>query len=121
MSTTTNADDRSRRPKRMTQSIGLVLVGTAALMLGMPAGCDRRDNEVERTAGGNASTQPSSSSSSHRGSHYWYTGGRRTSSSWSSSHRGGSSGSSSSSSAGSGTHSHTSRGGFGSTGHHASS
>jgi hypothetical protein len=120
MSNTTSGDDQQPKlRKRMTRSVGLVLVGTAALMLGMPGGCDdHRDDATQ----GNPSTQPSgygsSSSSSNR---HYYTSGRRTPSGgwWSSSHSGGSTGSGGRSS--SGASSHTSRDGVGTTGHHVAS
>jgi hypothetical protein len=125
--------------RRMTRSVGLVLVGTAAFMLGMP-GCDDRGstrtnatssggnyNRYDSGAGpnsyapGNSATRPSRGSSYP---HYLYTGGRRTTpsgwSSSSSSYRSGS-GSGSGSRSSSSVKSHTSRGGFGSTGRHVAS
>ena len=131
-------DDDHPQPfirKRMTRSVGLVLVGTAALMLGMP-GCDDHGSsgsgsnyntydssaDPNSFATGGSSTRPSRNSSS---SHYYYAGGRRTTPGggwWSSSSsaRSGSSSSSGSRSSSSAS-SHTSRGGFGSTGHHVAS
>ena len=121
--------------KRMTRSVGLVLVGTAALMLGMP-GCDDHGSsgsgsnyntydsnaDPNSFATGGSSTRPSRNSSS---SHYYYAGGRRTTPGggwWSSSSSARSGGSSSSGSrSSSSASSHTSRGGFGSTGHHVAS
>ena len=82
--------------RRMSRSIGLVLVGTAALMLGMP-GCDDHKDD-----GGNAATQPSSGHRAAHGVGYYGAG------------RGSGAGSGSSSSA---HNSSTPRGGFGSTGH----
>jgi len=132
-------DDDHPQPfirKRMTRSVGLVLVGTAALMLGMP-GCDDHGSsgsgsnyntydssaDPNSFATGGSSTRPSRNSSSS--SHYYYAGGRRTTPGggwWSSSSsaRSGSSSSSGSRSSSSAS-SHTSRGGFGSTGHHVAS
>ena len=88
-----DADHQTQRPKRMTRSVGLVLIGTAAFMLGMP-GCDNRGGATTRPT-----TRSSRSSSYH--SHGYYGGGQRTNGSSLSSHAGG----------------HTVRGGFGSTGH----
>jgi hypothetical protein len=128
MSNITSGDDdlHPKLRKRMTRSVGLVLVGTAALMLGMPGGCDDRGSNDGNNADPNgygqgySSTQPSRNSSSSS-SHHYYTTGRRTRTwGWSSSpsYSGGSSSGSHSSSSSS---SHTSRGGFGSTGHHVAS
>jgi hypothetical protein len=127
MANITSGDDRQPiLRKRMTRSVGLVLVGTAALMLGMPGGCDdhgsgsSNSNANPNSYGqGYSSTQPSRHPSSS--SHHYYTSGRRSTSGgwWSSSHSGG--GSSSGSHSSSGASSHTSRGGFGSTGHHDAS
>jgi hypothetical protein len=86
-----DAQHQGGRTKRMTRSVGLVLIGTAAFMLGMP-GCDNRGGTTRPT------TRSSRSSSYH--SHGYYGGGRRTNGS-SLAHSGG----------------HTARGGFGSTGH----
>ena len=137
MSNTTSGDDQQPKlRKRMTRSVGLVLIGTAAFMLGMP-GCDDRGSSSSTNSGnsnsytdadgtsygqGYSSTQPSrgSSSSSSSSHHYYHSSGRRTTPfGWSSGSSGGSGSSGSHSS--SSSSSHTSRGGFGSTGHHVAS
>ena len=115
----------------MTRSVGLVLVGTAALMLGMPGGCDDRGSsndgnnaDPNNYGQGYSSTQPSrNSSSSSSSSHHYYSSGRRSTSGgwWYSSHSGGGSSSSGGSHSSGSSSSHTSRGGFGSTGHHVAS
>ena len=114
----------------MTRSVGLVLVGTAALMLGMPGGCDDRGSsndgnnaDPNNYGQGYSSTQPSRNSSSSSSSHHYYSSGRRSTSGgwWYSSHSGGGSSSSGGSHSSGSSSSHTSRGGFGSTGHHVAS
>jgi hypothetical protein len=133
MSNITSGDDRQPFIRnRMTRSVGLVLIGTAAFMLGMP-GCDDRGSNSGSSNGyssdadpasygqGYSSTQPSRNSSSTSSSHHYYTSGRRTTPwGWSSSSSRSGSGTSGSHSS-SGASSHTSRGGFGSTGHHVAS
>ncbi len=92
MENQTPIPDSESTTRRATRAIGLVLVGTAALMLGMHAtGCDNDD------AADGSTTTPSSGHGSS--GHYYGHGGRYGRSSYSSSG------------------SHTSRGGFGSTGH----
>jgi hypothetical protein len=89
-------DGHSQRPRRMSRSIALVLVGTASLMLGMP-GCD--DHGGQQNA---ATTQPSAGSHQHGGYRpgYYGAGHANRGSGTSSAHA-----------------SRTPRGGFGSTGH----
>src|SRR4051812_24784518 len=99
MANHTRGDDQQQPKlrKRMTRSVGLVLVGTAALMLGMPGGCDDRGSDSGNSTGYNAdgdpngygrgycSTQPSRNSPSSTVHHYYSTGGRMRSGGWSSS------------------------------------
>ena len=99
---TTKHVEEATRPRRMTRSIGLVLVGTAALMLGMP-GCDNDRSKPSPGGAAASTTQPSR----HSGAHGAYMAGR------------GAGNTRSSSSAAHPTH--VSRGGFGSTGHSAGS
>ena len=106
-----NRDGRSGgldRVNRASRAISLVLISSIAVFFGFKS-CYEAQETWDNDDSLAATTQPGGSSSgSHGGTHYWYSGSRGYSGSHSSS---------------SGSHfgGGTSRGGFGSSGHAASS